>query len=284
MGFGSEMKKVLKRILSTRQYYKLAGFYAKFLKSLTSTIIKVLPDLALYIHEGAEVDLERKLDYKRCDILLCLEHIGRVYSCEKEPKTVEWIEHFLKEGDVFYDIGANVGAYSLVACKFFNSRIKIYAFEPAFPTFPLLCKNILLNNCQESIIPLPIALSDKTAVGSFNYHDLIEGSSGHAFGEAIDYKGDGFEPVYGQPMLSFRLDDLIKQFHLPIPNHIKIDVDGTEFNILKGAEKTLQTVNSILMELVEEEEITEFLAHKGLKFFSKCDIDLGVYNYIFQRG
>lgn len=295
------MKKILKRILSAQQYARLARLYTNSLKLLTSAIIKVLPDLALHI-QATEIDIKRKWDYERCDILLCLDHAGRSSACKKEPETVEWIENFLKEGNVLYDIGANIGVYSLVACKFFNSRIKVYAFEPAFPTFPLLCKNILLNNCQESIIPLPIALSDKTTIDSFNYWSLTDGSPGHAFGEAIDYKGDVFEPVCKQYVLGYRIDDLVKQFNIPPPNHMKIDIDGKELSVLKGAEETLSrpSVSSILLELQEGREeanqIIEFLAKKGFEVYSKHSYDqhmwvhnpsaapTKIYNYIFKKS
>lgn len=292
------MKKIPKKLLSAQQYTRLRRLYTKSLKLLTSAIIKVLPDLALRI-QATEIGIKRKLDYERCDIFLCLYHSNRYLACEKEPETVEWIESFLQEGDIFYDIGANVGAYSLVACKFFNQRIKIYAFEPAFPTFPLLCKNILLNDCQESIIPLPIALSDKTTVDSFNYKNLTPGGSHHAFGEAIDYKGDVFEPVCKQYVLGYRIDDLVKQFKIPIPNHMKIDVDGIELSVLKGAEETLfnPLVRSIILELQEGREeanqIIEFLVSKGFEIHSKHQyvwardpgaVSSRMYNYIFEKS
>lgn len=295
------MKKRLRKIFSENQYKKLTGFIKKkILVSFILAITKILPDRFLLIIK-ANVNLVKKMDYEHCDIFLnmdsIIEYDTRLHSCKKEPETIEWIEMFFNEEDVFYDIGANVGAYSLVASKFFNGKIKVYAFEPAFPTFAQLCKNVLLNGCQGSIIPLQIALSDKTVIDNFNYHDLIPGGALHAFGEAIDYKGDVFKPVFKQPILSYRIDDLVKQFEIPIPNHIKIDVDGIEFSILKGADETLTNplVSSILLELEEGDEeadqIIEFLARKGFEVHSKHKYVYGgdtgpfskMYNYIFQR-
>lgn len=243
----------------------------------------------------------RKIDYQRHDILLHvdsdIEYGVRLISCQKEPETIEWIETFFNEGDTFFDIGANVGAYSLVASKFCHDNIKVYSFEPGFMTFPQLCKNIIANGCMDSIVPLQVALSDKTALDVFNYHNLIPGGAIHVLGKPIDYKGDVFEPVFKQPVLSLRIDDLIKHFQIPVPNHMKIDVDGIEFDVLRGADETLESplVKSIILELEEGSKdaktIIDYLAGKGLGFHSKHKYVLGgdsgplsrVYNYIFHR-
>ena len=204
--------------------------------------------------------------------------------CKKEPETVDWIETFLKDGDVLYDVGANAGAYSLVASKFFDGKVKVYAFEPAFLNFTQLCKNLALNRCEGSVVPLQIALSDKTRIDNFNYHNLTPGGAIHALGEAVDSEGEDFVPVLKQPVLSYRSDDLIKRFEMPVPNHIKIDVDGTEFFILRGMEETLgdPSVRSILLELNEGRgqngRVIEFLTQKGFEIHSKHGA-----NHIFVR-
>src|SRR5262245_25440744 len=82
----------------------------------------------------SRVILRCALDYPRSDIYLDVqssdEYYLRLRSCYKEPETVEWIEKFVRENDVFYDIGANVGAYSLIASRFANGKATVYAFEP----------------------------------------------------------------------------------------------------------------------------------------------------------
>lgn len=131
-----------------------------------------------------------------------------------------------------------------------------------------------------------------------NYDNLIPGGALHALGEPIDYKGDVFAPVLKQHVLAYRMDDLIEQFDMPIPNHIKLDVDGTELKVLIGAQATLQNeeVKSVLLELEEGSEkesgIINFLAEKGLELRSRHKYVYGgdsgpfskTYNYIFQRA
>lgn len=270
--------------------------FARFLVFLMNSL-----PLRLQVSIKSNFVTLRKMDYQRHEILLSvdseIERGVRLISCQKEPETVDWIETFFSEGDTFFDIGANVGAYSLVASKFCHDNIRVYSFEPGFITFPQLCKNIIANGCMDSIVPLQIALSDKTALGVFNYHNLIPGGAIHTLGAPIDYKGDSFEPVVKQPVLAFRIDDLIKHFQLPVPNHIKIDVDGIEFDVLRGAEETLERseVKSVILELEEGSKdatkVIDYLAGKGLNFRSKHKYVFGgdsgplskVYNYVFER-
>jgi FkbM family methyltransferase len=270
-------KQVARKILPAKAYRLLADTLRGDSPADAAAIKQTIENQTLSDESLLEIrntiNLKRRMDYAPHDIYLHVDSLTelqtRLRSCAKEPDTVEWIES-MNPGDTFYDIGANVGAYTLIAAKAFGGRVKVFAFEPAFLNFTQLCRNIALNQCQESVTPLSIALSDKTTLDSFNFHDLIPGSALHTLGEAIDYKGDRFEPALKQSVLSFKTDDLIAQFDLPKPTHIKIDVDGIEFLVLKGAGQTLSdgTLRSIVVELEAgegEQQITEYLVEKGFR-------------------
>jgi FkbM family methyltransferase len=294
------MKKFLSGVLPKREYDSLA----RLSRPLRSGKRDPLLQLKQAIKSGAvsdkallqlknSINVRGKMDYARADIFLhvdsIIEHETRLHSCQKEPDTVQWIEDTMKPGDVFYDVGANVGAYSLVAAKCFAGEVKVYAFEPAFLNFSQLCRNLSLNNCQDTVFPLTVALSDQTTIGAFNYHDLVPGGSLHTFGEAVDYTGQTFTPVFKQTMLSYRLDDLIDQFKIPKPTHIKIDVDGIEKAVLEGAINTLSdsSLRTVIVELEAgqgEREITELLLGCGLKLDSQHKRwTPGMLNCIFVR-
>lgn len=295
------MKKILRSVLSESGYNRLARLRRSMdAQPHDPTLLvrraiekKKVSDPALLKLKTA-IDVKGRMDYQPHDIYLHIdsltEYETRLHSCVKEPDTVEWIETFMKPGDTFYDIGANVGAYSLVAAKFFAGAVKVYAFEPAFLNFTQLCRNLFLNLCQETVIPLSVALSDRTGIDTFNYHDLVPGGSLHTLGAAIDYKGDSFEPVFTQPVISYRTDDLIAQFNLPVPNHIKIDVDGIELAVLQGASETLsnEALRTIVVELEEgesEAQISDFLAQKGFRLHAKYGrLTPRMLNCIFVRG
>ena len=176
---------------------------------------------------------------------------GIRYSCAsqteyrriKKPKPWdgqidEWIEGFTT-GDVFYDIGANIGVFSLLAAKRHGRHVRVFSFEPAFDTFAALSRNILLNKLEAFVTPLQIALFDQTGLQPFHYQELGAGAALHAVGEAVDYTLRRFEPAAVQPVLAFTLDDLVESFGLPRPTRIKLDVDGTESRVLAGAARTL---------------------------------------------
>lgn len=272
---------------------------ARILPPVITKIVRRLPDhAALEIrHRTAMV---RRMDYEKADILLSIEspieHETRLRSCEKEPETVAWIESF-QAGDVFYDIGANVGAYSLLAAKAGAGDVSVYAFEPAAVNYSRLCTNIALNGCGDRVVALPVALANRTELGSFNYTTLEPGGALHALGDPIDYKGDPFQPVFVQALMAYRLDDLVEQFSLPAPNHVKLDVDGIEIDVLRGAHQTLSNpaLRSLLVEMEEGSqccaEIEELLREMGFEVESRHKFAYGgetgpfsrAYNYIFRR-
>lgn len=216
------------------------------------------------------------LDYAPAQIRIRLGGGGeqrRLTPCGKEPWTVEWIEKFVKPGQVLYDVGANVGVYSLIAAKATEGKARVVAFEPGYENFAALCHNIVANNCSESISPLPIGLDAQTRLNVFSYSDLQAGAAMHTFGKSASRYEVSEATVYTQPVLAFALDDLIPQFGLPVPNHLKLDVDGTETEVLQGARRTLESpsLQSVMVEIREEEsdQIVGFLADRGLPLSQK---------------
>lgn len=160
-----------------------------------------------------------------------IEYEKRARSCAKEPETVAWIERHLRPGDVVYDIGANVGAYSLVMGRVLQGRGRVYAFEPGFPNFVQLCRNIALNGLADTVVPLQVALSDRTGLGELAYSSLDSGAALHT----LEGGGERFR----MPLLSYALDELVERFGLEPPAHIKLDVDGIEHAVLLGARRVL---------------------------------------------
>ena len=203
---------------------------------------------ALALREGTA--RAARLDYDRATIMLSLDARSELYrlrACEKEPETRAWLEKEFRAGDVLYDVGANVGAYSLVAHAVAGGACTVYAFEPGFNTFAALSRNILLNGCQNEIIPFPIALSDRPSLAQLRYSSLAPGASMH---EWIESQG---APATGDVMttLTMPLDTIVAMLALRPPTHIKLDVDGPEVEVLRGAEDTLRasSLRALLVEV-----------------------------------
>lgn len=184
----------------------------------------------------------------------------------KEPETIAWIEHYSKDGGIFYDVGANIGSYSLYAA-YNNSKLDVYSFEPVTKNFLTLIRNRDLNKLN-NLIPFQIALSSTNEMNTIYISDDRIGNSGAQIRAPINEHGQQFKPLFEEKLLCLKLDSMIDEFHFPTPNFIKIDVDGHELDILDGAEKTLarSELSSILIECNGEEnknKINFFLEKKG---------------------
>ncbi len=164
---------------------------------------------------------------------------------EEEPETLAWMDGF-SAGDVYYDIGAATGLLAMYAAL--RPDIAVYAFEPKATSFGVLVEHLALNGMGKRVFPLCIALSDKTEATSLTLSAMSPGSGGNSVGGAPDQFGLSHS-VFSQGALAYRLDDLIATFALPAPTHLKIDVDGIEGVILRGAPLTLRGVKSVLIEV-----------------------------------
>jgi FkbM family methyltransferase len=236
----------------------------------------------------------QRLDYPDGKIFLhsdsIVERDLRSISCRKEPMTVEWMKRELRPGDVLYDIGANVGAYSLIASHILGGHGTVYAFEPSFLNYNQLCRNIVLNMSQECIIPFQIPLCRENRLDRFHYQNMQTGGSLHSFSRNIDYKADVFDPVVSLGMLGLSLNDFSAVSGVRSPNLLKIDVDGLEFDILSGASSILgkTQLRSVLIEINEDlseetQGIIDILCNHGLRPLEKHKLHQNLHNYIFIR-
>jgi FkbM family methyltransferase len=293
----TDIKQIARGFFTLDQRRRIAIFRKKMHASLTvSPYVKALKMLprAQFVRIKENLRLTGKLDYKPGNILMNVDtstQLMRLHSCAKEPETIEWLENNFRPGDVLYDVGANVGSYSFVAYVVAAGDCTVYAFEPSFSTFAALCENVFLNDCDEKIVPLQVALSDETKLLTFNYSNISAGTSMHSVGEAINQSGKPFQPSFKQPMFSYRLDDLVEQFGLRTPNHIKIDTDGAELKVLRGAEKTLllPSLRTIFLEVNEMlptcDEMLGYVKGKGFVVRSRvaAGVSEGFFNYLFVR-
>jgi FkbM family methyltransferase len=168
----------------------------------------------------------------------------------KEPETLEWIDKYAPVGGIFFDIGANVGLYSLYHAK--TKGGIAYAFEPSVFNIKLLAKNAHLNKCSDSIRIITNPLTEENEFARFNLQSTEESGALSSFG--VDYGHDGKKLAvnFSYTTLGFSLDFLIREKIIAtIPSLIKIDVDGTEHLILRGAIQTISdnACRSILIEV-----------------------------------
>jgi FkbM family methyltransferase len=113
------------------------------------------------------------------------------------------------------------------------------------------------------VIPLQIALLDRTGLEPINYYkSTAAGTSLHSVGRAVDHEDNEFKPVETQIVPAYRLDDLVEVLKLPEPTHVTIDVDGTEGPLLQGATGILArgSIRELLVEIVDHDRAGTRLA------------------------
>jgi FkbM family methyltransferase len=199
-----------------------------------------------------------RLDFPKTDIWLhatsATERRVRAKTCRREPWSVEWLRERVRREDVFYDIGANVGIFALIAAKHIGALV--VAFEPGYANFARLCENVQLNDCFRAIVPVPLPLGEKAGMVGFKYRSLEPGQSRHALLESPWEPRAvlGSRPMYIQPVCAMTLDAAVEQFALPSPHHMRIDVDGAELRVLQGAGSVLAgpQLRTILLEVEQK--------------------------------
>ena len=218
----------------------------------------------------------------------------RSQSAEKEPELVDWIESWVRPGDVLFDIGANVGTYSLIAAARHGEAVRLFAFEPSYINFAQLVKNIFLNRLETVITPLPFALADRTELAALALSDVDEEGRGWNYLSRFVEEGvssDKVDPqkVRHQSVLVYRLDECIDRLALPMPHHWKLDIDGFELALLKGSARTLASpqLRSIHAELnpsaPDFKDSLLLLESHGFRAQRESHRTAGEVNYLFAR-
>lgn len=225
-------------------------------------------------------------------IRFCTGHGRLVWRAKtlltEEPDIIKWIMDF-DDKDVFFDIGANVGLYSIFAAK--KKNIKVFSFEPEINNVQLLYSNIYKNGLTSICTPLPLACDKDTAMKPFYIREFSKGGAINC----IDRKSvflDDDSNCFIQNTLCMRLDDAIREFNLPLPTKVKIDVDTNELQVLLGMKETLKSVQSVYIELFEDfeehREAMQILREYGFEITVKTIANApkrfeSAANYIFTR-
>lgn len=215
----------------------------------------------------------------------------------KEPETLAWIDGFTAgntANPVLFDIGANIGIYSLYAATTLPGAT-ILSFEPESQSFSSLCKNIAVNGFT-NITPYQFALSNEVGAGKLHISTMSAGAGAAALGENYPHMNVPEGEISHQGVFVTSLDHLVFDLGLPLPNYIKIDVDGIEEKILAGGRRVLadERLKGLLVEFQyqSETDISSFreeLMRSGLKMIGRSDWEaryasgLLSRNFIFQR-
>jgi FkbM family methyltransferase len=207
---------------------------------------------------------EKKVPFTQKTFLLANKGMtgatGNIYTGLHEFYDMAFLLHFLRPNDLFYDIGANIGSYSILASG--HCSANTVSFEPILSTFIKLNKNVSLNNIDHLVTTKNVGLGDnKTTLKFTNSMDTVNHvlSSNEGNGDAVDVQvlvGDEVMTDTGCPIL------------------MKIDVEGYETSVLNGMHNLLH--NEKLKAIIIE------LNGSGLRYgFNEQDIHIKLINIGF---
>ena len=206
-----------------------------------------------------------------------------------EAFPMNFLKHLINPGDVVFDIGSNIGLYMRFELECFNAG-KVVAFEPMADNFKLLKRNIQLSSNPESVMSLPFAIADFDGKADFQVDDVQTATASLDIvtnGQAsLGRRQLGLEPLI-QKVQCHKLDTLISQDKIPAPDVIKIDVEGAELLVLKGAVDSIKKYKPDFMIELHGKEVARdvclFLIDLGYHIGGCCNyqykhVDLDTIN------
>lgn len=167
-----------------------------------------------------------------------------------EQPVQEAFAHYLQPGAVVYDIGANVGFFTVISARLVGPAGHVYAFEPLPENTVTIRRNIALNNFQHVTV-FEQAVSDTSGKGELMVAHYSGGSALTSATLPPDVKGS-------LPVELVTIDDLIHQQNLRPPTFVKIDVEGAEIAVLRGMIQTIQTYKPIIIYEIDDEHEADF--------------------------
>ncbi|MFN3691171.1 MAG: FkbM family methyltransferase, partial [Fimbriimonadales bacterium] len=187
----------------------------------------------------------------------------------KEASLLESIAPTLA-GKVVYDIGANIGITTLFFARWVGAEGVVVAFEPTPPTAKRLIENLRVNRLQ-NVRVYELALGNSAGHAEISYAPEASGIATLRQDMAQSYQKEYRMQTFTVEVVP--LDMLVERERLPLPNFIKIDVEGFEYQVLQGAQRLIERAHpALFLELhgasAEERAITwrqiyDFLSQYG---------------------
>jgi len=185
---------------------------------------------------------------------------GNIYCGLQDFEEMSFLLHFLREKDLFLDVGANVGAYTVLASGVANCTT--YSFEPIDGTYRALTGNVKLNHLEDKVQLYQACVgSDVNEIPMTQTLDTVNHVEWHSSGDDVIMCSQ------------YRLDQFLKGNQRTTV--LKVDVEGFEYEVLKGLGKYLfkDEIQVVLIELngsglrfgVEDETIQLYLEEAGFK-------------------
>ncbi len=186
-----------------------------------------------------------------------------VFLGKSEPEQTNYFAREVGEGSVVFDIGANVGFYTVLASRLVGKSGKVISFEPVDTIFEMLKSHVELNNCSNVTLE-KLACSDASGTKTFFLGpNIAMGSLHEVGGEEIT-------------VTTTSIDEFVARENV-LPDFLKIDVEGAEMEVLRGGRKTITDAKPGIFLSTHSSELRDeckaFLGDLGYSGIELVDFD-----------
>lgn len=228
----SFLRKVLVHYPFTRGRSRLTQFLSKHIDIGRDTVVSFDGDLSIQLHPMQFISKQ-------------IYFFGIF-----EPLETKLFKNSLREGMVVLDIGANIGLFTLISAKIIGEAGHVYAFEPSQDNFQILERNVLLNHFNDKVSLIKAAVASETMSGKLL---LAKDGGSHS----ITFSGvKNNVPIEDVDFV--RIDDFVQLRSLSRIDVIKVDAEGADFEVLKGAVETLRKFSPMLFVEFAERTLCKF--------------------------
>ncbi|MEP6674230.1 MAG: FkbM family methyltransferase [Ferruginibacter sp.] len=189
------------------------------------------------------------------------------FPSDYEVDNFNFLKQRCKSNDIVLDIGAHIGLFAVVAAQLSKPDGKVYAFEPAPSTNSLLKKTIALNKMHHTIEPRDEAMGKENGKTTFYVSDDKADNSN----SLVSYKED--RELHGIDINIVTIDGFVQEKKLNRVNFMKIDVEGAEYDAIRGGTNTFKTLRPYCILAIHPEPIA-----------AKGDNQADIYDFIFNLG
>jgi FkbM family methyltransferase len=228
---------------------------------------RLFPQLRRYLPYGREITIDDYLGELRVVLDMTYPIEREMLVNWYEPDAIAVIGALVGEGDVCLDIGANVGALTLAMARRIGPAGRVYAFEPGPLTYPRLARNVELNaSIRGRVVPLQLGVADRAGTLYWNEEPDNRGNATLLHGS-------------GAPVDVVSIDDFFADKPLPQLSFVKIDVEGMEYEVLRGGRSTWLAHRP----LIYFETLRDFESARGLPLFEQIEAFLRSLGYSLFR-
>jgi FkbM family methyltransferase len=173
-----------------------------------------------------------------------------------EPPVQEAFARYLHKGDVLYDVGANVGFFTVIGAMLIGPSGQVYAFEPVLENAAMIRHNCELNGIEQVTV-WDTAVSDKSGFGNLQLAHYSGGAALSVSAPPPDFKG-----IIQVGLIT--LDDFSNKNGVLPPSMVKIDVEGAEIHVLRGMVGTIKKHKPIIIFEIDDENEDSFHKKKAI--------------------